>query len=161
VTRRRIALVCAVAGLTVVGATGLVDAIATDFSFFDCYPDPYFPEPCMDLDIARRAPLSILVACWLIATYILARREAIRPFGCVVMGLMLWFGFLAAEILTLLALQGRREGDGFDIMEIVQVALIGAPFAVAVIGPFTAGVGLWMEATIRDHRRKRLSRASA
>jgi len=85
-TQRQIALVCAVAGLTLAGANLLIDAIAT--RIYNCNPDPYFSETCTEQDIAY---LGIIVACWLVATYLIARREAIGPFACLIMGPMLWF----------------------------------------------------------------------
>lgn len=154
-TRWRIALVCAVAGLTIVGANVLVDAIAT--GFYNCYPDAYFPEPCMAQEIA---PLSILVA-WLVATYLLARREAISLFACAFMGLMLWFGTVASTSLSILVIESLQDGDYFSYRGVWEVALIGVPAAMAIIGLLTAGVGHVMQVSIQARRRKRLLREPA
>ena len=150
-TRGRIALVCAVAGLTVVGANALVDAIAT--GFYNCYPDPYFPEPCMAQGWAY---FGILVACWLVATYLLAWREAISLFACAFMGLMLWFGILASTIVSTLVIEALQDGDYFNFHGLWEVALIGVPAAMAVIGLLTAGVGHVMQVSMQKRRRKRL-----
>jgi len=151
VSRGRIALLCAVAGLTVVGAGALVDAIAT--GFYNCYPDPYFPEPCMAQEWAY---FGILVACWLVATYLLARREAISLFACAFMGLMLWCGILAWSIVSTLVIEALQNGDYFTFHGVWEVALIGVPPAMAVIGLLTAGVGHVMQVSIQKRRRKRL-----
>jgi hypothetical protein len=151
-TRRRIALVCAVAGLTVVGANVLVDAVAT--GLYNCYPDPYFPEPCMAQGIAYP---SILVACWLVATYLVARREAIGPFACVFMGLMLWFGIIVSAVLSTLVIRSLADTDHLILDGIWEVALIGVPAAMAVIGLLTAGVGHAMQVSIQARRRRRVS----
>jgi hypothetical protein len=45
------------------------------------------------------ASFAILIGPWLVATYLLARREAIGPFACVFMGLMWWLAFAAAAVL--------------------------------------------------------------
>jgi len=142
VSRGRIALLCAVAGLTVVGAGALVDAIAT--GFYNCYPDPYFPEPCMAQEWAY---FGILVACWLVATYL---------FACAFMGLMLWCGILAWSIVSTLVIEALQNGDYFTFHGVWEVALIGVPPAMAVIGLLTAGVGHVMQVSIQKRRRKRL-----
>jgi hypothetical protein len=152
-TRRRIALVCALTGLTLVGANVLIDAVAT--GFYNCYPDPYFPEPCM---VQKIAPMSILVACWLVATYLLARREAIGIFACAFMGLMLWFGILAAFILSTLVIESQRDGYYVSFEGIWEAALIGVPAAMAVVGLLTAGVGHGMQVSIQARRQRRLPR---
>jgi hypothetical protein len=95
--------VCAGAGFTVV-AFNAVEAI-----IYNCKPpvDPYFPEWCGP---SNTTLLSILIGPWLVATFLLARREAIVLFGsgftygwfaCVFMGLMWWLGFLAFVVLWL------------------------------------------------------------
>ena len=150
-TRARIALLCAVAGLTVVGANALVDAIAT--GIYNCYPDPYFPEPCMAQEWAF---LGVPVACWLVATYLLARREAISLFACAFMGLMLWLGVLAGTIVSTLVVEALQDGDYFNYDGLLEVALIGVPAAMAVIGLLTAGVGHVMQVSMQKRRRRRL-----
>lgn len=150
-TRARIALLCAVAGLTVVGANALVDAIAT--GIYNCYPDPYFPEPCMAQEWAF---LGVPVACWLVATYLLARREAISLFACAFTGLMLW-------------VRNPRLDHRFDSCHrgsprrrLLQLSrpLGGRSYRRAlsdgVIGLLTAGVGHVMQVSMQKRRRRRL-----
>jgi hypothetical protein len=79
VTRGRIALVCAVAGLTMV-AGSLVFNVIEEIIYNNCKPpvDPYWPEWCGAPRIAYGlAFLAIPSGPRLVATYLLARREAI------------------------------------------------------------------------------------
>ena len=46
------------------------------------------------------AYLGIIVAGWLLATCLVAWREAIGGYACVLIGLMLWFGIAAGVILS-------------------------------------------------------------
>jgi hypothetical protein len=151
VTRRQIALVSYAAGLTVVGANLVVDAIGR--RFFDCDPDPYFPEYCTAQEWAY---LGIIVACWLVATYLVARREAIGPFACVFIGLMLGFGIVAWVILSTVII-GSLPGD--NSYGFWGVALSGVIIALP-IGLLTAAVGYPMQLFIVA-RRKRLGRPAA
>ena len=150
-TRRQIALVCYAAGLAIVGASLVVDAIGR--RFFDCYPDPYFPEYCTAQEWAY---LGIIVACWLVATYPVARREAIGPFACVFIGLMLGFGIVAWVVLSTVII-GSLPGD--NSYGFWGVALSGVIIAVP-IGLLTAAVGYPMQLFIVA-RRKRLGRPAA
>jgi hypothetical protein len=151
VTRRQIALLCYAAGLTLVGASLVVDAIGR--RFFDCDPDPYFPEYCTAQEWAY---LGIIVACWLVATFLVARRESIGPFACVFIGLMLGFGIVAWVVLATYII-GSRPGD--NSYGIWGVALSGVIIAVP-IGLLTAAVGYPMQVFIVS-RRKRLGRPAA
>ena len=71
-TRRKIALVCVIAGLTFVGVGVLIDPVET--RVYDCNPDPYYPSTCT---AQRWAFLGVNLACWLVPTYLVARREAV------------------------------------------------------------------------------------
>ena len=146
-TRGRIALVCAVAGFTIV-AFNAVEAI-----IYNCKPpvDPYFAEWCGP---SRSTSLSILIGPWLVATFLLARREAIVLFGsgftygwfaCVFMGLMWWLGFLAFFVLWL------HEEE--TISELLRFAVVSGAITVPVIGFLTAVVGSVMQVFIRLHRK--------
>jgi hypothetical protein len=151
-TRRQIAVVCYIAGLTVVGANLVVDAVGR--RFYNCDRDPYFPQACTAQEWIY---LGVIVTCWLVATYVIARRDAIGPFACAVMGLMLWFGAAAFGVLLQYV---RNSPWGNDwVSDAWVIVLVGVFVAMPVIGLFTAPVGLWMQATIRDRRRKRRSRA--
>ena len=83
---------CAVAGLTVAGANLAIYAVERD-----CLPDPYgYSDPCTAQEWIS---FGITVACWLVATYLVARREAIGPFACAFMGSTLWLGLVAFLLL--------------------------------------------------------------
>jgi hypothetical protein len=152
VSRRQIALLCYAAGLTLVGASVAVDAIGR--RFFDCDPDSYFPEYCTAQEWAY---LGIIVACWLVATYLVARREAIGPFACVFMGLMLGFGLVTWAVLADVVRLGSWRQPFPDLLGGVLVATI----IIAVpIGLLTAAVGYPMQVFIVA-RRKRLGRPAA
>jgi hypothetical protein len=149
VTRGRIALVCAVAGFTIV-AFNAVEAI-----IYNCKPpvDPYFPEWCGP---SRTTSLSILFGPWLVATFLLARREAFALFGsgftygwfaCLFMGLMWWLGFLAWVVLWL---HDARMED--PISGLLRFAVVGGAITVPVMGILTAVVGSVMQGAIRLHR---------
>jgi predicted histidine transporter YuiF (NhaC family) len=120
--------------------------------------DPYFPEWCGP---PRIAFLPILIGPWLVATYLLARREAIVRsvgsgftygwFACVFMGLMWWLGFLAFVVLWI----------PFSAEEtLLRRAVVGGAIAVPVIGFLTALVGSAIQVFIRWRRRKRLPQAA-
>ena len=150
-TRRQIALVSYAAGLVFVGASLVVDAIGR--RFFDCDPNPYFPEYCTAQEWAY---LGIIVAGWFVATYLVARREAIDPFACVFIGLMLGFGIVAWVVLATFII-GSLPGD--NSYGFWGVALSGVIIAVP-IGLLTAAVGYPMQVFIVA-RRKRLGRPAA
>jgi hypothetical protein len=141
VTRRRMALVCAVAGLTMVGGFLVANAIE---EANNCKPEPYF-EWCQAPGIVN---LFILNGPWLVATYLLARRQAIVLFACLLMGWMWWLGFLAYVVLF--------YGPGDDLFELVAFTVLGGAIAMLVIGLLTAVVGSAMQVVIRRRRRKRL-----
>ena len=146
-TRGRIALLCAISGLTVAGAKLAIYAVERD-----CLPDPYgYSDPCTAQEWISFATT---VACWLVATYLVARREAIGPFACAFMGSMLWLGLVA--FLLLLPRSGlSSEGTLSEAWFYVRVGAIMAP----VIGLLTAGVGYAMQVSIQARRRKRVSHA--
>jgi hypothetical protein len=153
-TRRQIAVVCYVAGLTLVCASLVVDAVGR--RFYGCDPDPYYPEACTAQEWAY---LGVIVICWLVATYVIARREAITPFACASIGLMLSFGTVTFAVLLAYVRNSPWRNDW--VSHAWVIVLVGLFVAMPIIGLFTAPVGLLMQATIRDRRRKRLSRASA
>jgi hypothetical protein len=139
------ALVCAMAGLTMVGGFLVVKAISE--GFYNCNPNPYFPETCRGQDIANFA---ILIGPWLIATYLLARREAVVLFACLFMGWMWWLGYLAYVVVSF------YEAAEHTISELLVVAVLGGATAMLVIGLLTAVVGSAMQLVILRRRRKRL-----
>jgi hypothetical protein len=170
VTRGRIALVCAVAGLTMVAGYAVEDII------YNCKP-PVDPLPVhgvipasVTLFAAKWcgppaiASLPIMIVPWLVATYLLARREAIVPsfgsdgsgitigwFACVCMGLMWWLGFLAFVV----------PWVPFSAEDtLLRFAVVGGAIAVPVIGFLTALVGSAIQVFIRWGRRKRLPQAA-
>ena len=156
-TQRQIALVCAIAGLSLAGANLLIDAIAT--RIYNCNPDPYFSETCTAQDIAY---LSVIVTCWLVATYLIARREAIGPFACLIIGPMLWFGILVWFVLSTFTIES--PWDPFFLGSFSGfwgIALVGVMIAVLVLALLTTVVGYPMELIIRTRRRKRLGRPAA
>lgn len=150
--RRQIALVCAVAGLTVFGVNFGMYAIKQRF-YNHCIPDAYgFSDQC---PAQEWTAFGITVACWLVPTYLVARREAIGPFASAFMGSMLWLGivgfiFLSAVVFPSFSSVGAVSEAWFTI----RMGGIMAP----VIGLLTAGVGYAMQAVIQARRRKRLSR---
>jgi ABC-type Mn2+/Zn2+ transport system permease subunit len=150
VTRRQIALVCCAAGLVVASAIIVVEAIEN--RLYPCAPpDPYFPEPCM---APGWAYLGIIVACWLLATCLVAWREAIGGYACVFMGLMLWFGIAAGVILSDVVNDTTIFGDGFsdDLFGVLQGVLIAVP----TISVFTAAVGYPLQFFIHAWRERRI-----
>jgi hypothetical protein len=151
VTRRQIALVSYAAGLTIVGGNLVVDAIGR--RFFDCDPDPYFPVYCT---AQKWAYLGIIVACWFVATYLVARREAIGPFACVFIGLMLGFGIVVWVVLATFIIGSLPGEEPYGFW---GVALSGVIIAVP-IGLLTAAVGYPMQVFVVA-RRKRLGRPAA
>jgi ABC-type Mn2+/Zn2+ transport system permease subunit len=151
VTRRQIALVCCAAGLVVAGAIIVVEAIEN--RLYPCGPpDPYFPELCM---APGWAYLGIIVACWLLATCLVAWREAIGGYACVLIGLMLWFGIAAGVILSEVVNDTppfgaiRSWDDWFGVLQ-------GVLIAVPTIGVFTAAVGYPLQFFIHAWRDKRI-----
>jgi hypothetical protein len=151
VTRTRIALLCCAAGLTVAGAIIAVDAIARRVE--TCAPyDPYFLELCA---APRWAFNGTLVACWLLAMYLLARREAISAFACVFMALMLWFGIGAGLILSDLV-NDTRLFDGFGFADQVVGILQFVVFVVPILSVVTAVLGLGMQFFIRAWRERQV-----
>jgi hypothetical protein len=149
VTRGRIALLCAVAGLTVAGANLTIYAVERD-----CLPDPYgYSDPCTAQEWIS---FGITVACWLVATYLVARREAIGPFACAFMGSMLWLGLVAFLLLL------PRSGPWLENSVLSEAWLylrVGAIMA-PVIGLLTAGIGYAMQVSIQARRRRRLPHAA-
>jgi hypothetical protein len=106
----------------------------------------------------------IMIGPWLVATYLLARREAIVPsfgkdgsgiimgwFACVFMGLMWWLGFLAFVVRWI-------PFSAEDTL--LRFAVVGGAIAVPVIGFLTALVGSAIQVFIRWRRRKRLPQAA-
>jgi len=143
--------VCCAAGLVAAGAIIVVEAIEN--RLYPCAPpDPYFPEPCM---APGWAYLGIIVACWLLATSLVAWREAIGGYACVFMGLMLWFGIAAGLILSAVVNDTPFSGVGSfseDLLGFLQGVLIAVP----TISVFTAAVGYPMEFFIHAWREKRV-----
>jgi hypothetical protein len=148
VTRRQIALVCCAAGLVVAGAIIVVEAIEN--RLYPCGPpDPYFPEPCM---APGWAYLGIIVTGWLLATCLVAWREAIGGYACVFIGLMLWFGIAAGLILSAVV-NDTPFGSGVgSFSENLLGFLQGVLIVVPLIGILTAAVGGPMQFLIRDWR---------
>ena len=138
---------CCAAGLVVAGAIIVVEAIEN--RLYPCAPpDPYFPKLCM---APWSAYLGIFVCCLLLATCLIAWREAIGGFACVFMGLMLWFGIAAGLILSAVVNDtpfGRVGSFSENLLGILQ----GGCIAVPLIGIFTAAVGGPMQFLIRDWR---------
>jgi hypothetical protein len=153
-TYRQIALVCAVAGLNLAAANLLIDVIAT--RIYNCNPDPYYPEVCAAQAIAY---LGIIVGCWLVATYLLARREAIGPFACLVIGPMLWFGIVAWVVLSMTFIIESPYDS--NLSGFWGGALVGAIIAVPVPALLTTVIGYPMQLFIQARRRKRLDRSAA
>jgi hypothetical protein len=148
-----------VAGSLVVNAIG--EAI------YYCNPDPNWPEWCQAPDSILYLSilyLSILIGPWLVATYLLARREAIVRsvgsgftygwFACVFMGLMWWLGLSAIVVLWF------YEAFEFTISEFLGSTVVVGAIAVPVIGVATAVVGSAMQWFIGRRRRKRLPQAA-
>jgi hypothetical protein len=151
-TYKQIALVCAVAGLNLAAANVLIDALAT--RIYNCNPDPYYPEMCTAQAIAY---LGVIVGCWLVATYLLARHEAIEPFACLVIGPMLWFGIVAWAVLSTFVIESPYDNlSGFW-----GVALVGTIISWPVPALLTTVVGYPMQLFIQARRRKRLGRPAA
>jgi ABC-type Mn2+/Zn2+ transport system permease subunit len=100
------------------------------------------------------AYLGIIVACWLLATCLVAWREAIGGYACVFMGLMLWFGIAAGVILSDVVNDTTIFGDGFsdDLFGVLQGVLIAVP----TISVFTAAVGYPLQFFIHAWRERRI-----
>ena len=135
-------------GFTIV-AFNAVEAI-----IYNCKPpaDPYFAEWCGP---SNTTLLSILIGPWLVATFLLARREAIVLFGsgftygwiaCVFMGLMWWLGVFAFYVIWL------YEPAEETISELLRFAVVGGAITVPVMGFLTAVVGSVMQMGIRWSR---------
>ena len=154
-TRRQIALVGYAVGLTFVGGSLVVDAIGR--RFFDCDPDPYFPEYCT---AQKWAYLGIIVACWLVATYLVAWRKAIGPFACVFIGLMLGFGILAWVVLSTFIIGSLPGDNSYGFWGVAFGGVLTAVLTAVPIGLLTAAVGYPMQVFIVA-RRKRLGRPAA
>jgi hypothetical protein len=96
----------------------------------------------------------VLIGPWLVATSLLARREALVPFACWFLGLMWWLKVVAAAILVPFVLPSvyppPRAAD--EWVSIFGFALLGAMFATVVIGLLTALVGTVMQGVIRTRR---------
>jgi hypothetical protein len=151
-TYRQIALVCAVAGINLAAANVLIDAIAT--RIYNCNPDPYYPEMCTAQAMAY---LGVIVGCWLVATYLIARREAIGPFACLIIGPMLWFGIVAWLVLSTFVIESPYDNlSGFW-----GVALVGAIISWPVPAFLMTVVGYPMQLFIQARRRKWLGRPAA
>ena len=151
-TKRWIALVCAISGLTMVEAFLVINAIAE--GFYNCNPDPYHSETCSGQVIANFA---VLIGPWLVATYLLARREAIVLFACLLMGWMWGLGLLGAVLLDE-AVRPSPELDelgAHTFFDYVAGFLVFGLIAMLVIGLLTAVVGSAMQAVIRGRRRRR------
>jgi hypothetical protein len=151
-TYRQITLVCAVAGLNLAGANLLIDAIST--RIHNCNPDPYYPETCTAQAIAY---LGIIVGCWLVATYLLARREAIGPFACLIIGPMLWFGIVAWLVLSTFIIEYPYDSN---LSGFWGVAFVGAIISWPVPALLTTVIGYPMQLFIQARRRKRLGRSA-
>jgi hypothetical protein len=151
-TKRWIALVCAIAGLTMVEGFLVINSIAD--GIYNCNPDPYYPEMCSGQAMAGFA---ILIGPWLVATYLLARREAIGPFACVFMGLMWWLAFAAAAVLYEYVRPSPKlpAGQAHPFSGFWADFLMYGLTAVLVIGLLTAVFGFAMQAVIRARRRRR------
>jgi hypothetical protein len=117
-TKRQIALVCAIAGLTMVKGFLAINAIAE--GIYNCNPDRYHFETCFGQFIAN---LAILIGPWLVATYLLARGEAIALFACLLMGWMWWLGLFGAVLLDE-AVRPSPRGD--ELGAITFIGYVGA-----------------------------------
>jgi hypothetical protein len=151
-TMRQIALVCAIAGLTMVEAFLTINAIAE--GIYNCNPDPYHFETCSGQVTANFA---VLIGPWLVATYLLARREAIVLFACLLLGWMWWLGLFGAVLLDE-AVRPSPRGDelgAHTFFGYVGGFLFFGLIAMLVIGLLTAVVGSAMQAVIRARRRRR------
>jgi hypothetical protein len=164
------ALVCAMAGLTM--AAGMVAGWfvvnAGYEAIYNCNPDPYVPPRCQAPRIAylsaQFGPWLVLFGPLLVATYLLARREAIVRsvgsgytygwFACVFMGLMWWLGLSAIVVLWF------YEAESETISEFLGSTVVVGAIAVPLIGVATAVVGSAMQWFIGRRRRKRLPQAA-
>jgi hypothetical protein len=151
-TKPWIALVCAIAGLVTIEGFLAINAIAE--GIYNCNPDPYYPEMCSGQAMASFA---ILIGPWVVATYLLARREAIGPFACVVMGLMWWLALIAAAVLYEYVRPSPKlpAGQADPFSGFWADFLMYGLTAVLVIGLLTAVFGFAMQAVIRARRRRR------
>jgi hypothetical protein len=152
-TKRQIVLVCAVAGLTMVEGFLTINAIAE--GFYNCNPDPNHSETCFGQVIANFA---VLIGPWLVATYLLARREAISLFACLLLGWMWALGLFGAVLLD----ETFRPSPPLDEVGAANISfgyvgafLVFGFIAMLVIGLLTAVVGSAMQAVIRGRRRRR------
>jgi hypothetical protein len=151
-TKRWIALACAIAGLTMAEGFIVINSIAE--GIYNCNPDPYYPEMCSG---QATASFAILIGPWLVATYLLARREAIGPFACVFMGLMWWLAFAAAAVLYEYVRPSPKlpAGQADPFSGFWADFLMFGLTAVLVIGLLTAVFGFAMQAVIRACRGRR------
>jgi hypothetical protein len=122
-----------------------INAIAE--GIYNCNPDPYHSETCLGQVIANFA---VLIGPWLVATYLLARREAIVLFACLLLGWMWGLGLFGSVLLDEAIRPWPRGGE-------VGAAntFLGYVGAFLVIGLLTAVVGSAMQAVIRGRRRRR------
>lgn len=118
-------------------------ADAIERSLYTCPPfDPYFPDTCMAPGWAH---FGILVGCWVLATYLVTRRETIGWFACLFIGLMLWFGLAAGFYISYRVNDTRLfEGTGFS--DVLLGVLVGMFFAMLVIGSSTFALGSFIQA---------------
>jgi hypothetical protein len=121
---------------------------------YNCNPDPYYPEMCSGQAMGSFA---ILIGPWLVATYLLARREAIGPFACVFMGLMWWLAFAAAAVFYEYVRPSPKlpAGQAHPFSGFWADFLMYGLTAVLVIGLLTAVFGFAMQGVIRARRRRR------
>jgi hypothetical protein len=129
-----------------------INAIAE--GFYNCNPDPYHSETCFGQVTAN---LAILIGPWLVATYLLARGEAIVLFACLLLGWMWGLGLFGAVLLD----EAVRPSPQLDEVgantffgDLGAFLFLGI-VAMLVIGLLTAVVGSAMQAVIRARRRRR------
>jgi hypothetical protein len=151
-TKRQIALVCAIAGLTMVEGFLTINAIAE--GFYNCNPDPYHSETCLGQVTANFA---VLIGPWLVATYLLARGEAIVLFACLLLGWMWGLGLFGAVLLDEAVRPSPQldEVGAHTFLGYLGAFLFLGIVAMLVIGLLTAVVGSAMQAVIRARRRRR------
>ena len=131
-----------------VGGFLVTDALAR--GIYNCDRDPYFRETCVGRNIAY---VALMVAPWLVATYLLARHQAISFFACVFLGLMWWCGLLANAVLLAVIFPAPPAGDdyfsGFGFWDFWGFFVLGGMVALEIVGGLTAIVGSVMEAVVR------------
>jgi hypothetical protein len=130
----------------------LINSIAE--GIYNCNPDPYYPEMCSGQAMASFA---ILIGPWIVATYLLARREGIGPFACVFMGLIWWVGLVAAAVVYEYVRPSPKlpAGQADTFSGFWADFLMYGLTAVLVIGLLTAAFGFAMQGVIRARRRRR------